>query len=367
MLENIELTTNTTSPTPTPTDMDSKPMGEQVKMNLGDRMKHYESVIDSKLSIKPTESFIVRLDGRSFSKFTRKFVKPFDVVFVKAMGFTMRDLVSKFDAQTGYTHSDEITLIFDAKCDEACALELAQSGIPTPSHLFNGRIQKILSLTSSYCSVRFNHHLNKLMELVKSNYPVEFVNLIESCEQMFDGRIMVFESTNKHEILNHQIWRSIHDCERNAISTYAYTYFGSRKIVSKSCLEMIQMLKEEKGLNWDTDVPMFVKHGIYCKKNLVPKEINGHKCLRTEYVFKQFKINFSLQNLNMLLSKYWSGMGTENDKVGDETITRTDGVGAGLGEGAGTGLGEGAGVEVEEEVIENNDFGTTLDLFNLVI
>ncbi len=31
--------------------------------NLGDRMKKYENQIDSKIYIKPTESFIVRLDG----------------------------------------------------------------------------------------------------------------------------------------------------------------------------------------------------------------------------------------------------------------------------------------------------------------
>jgi tRNA(His) guanylyltransferase len=55
---------------------------------LGDRMKKYESMIDNQIVIKPCESFIIRLDGRSFSKFTKKFHKPFDIVFVKAMGLT---------------------------------------------------------------------------------------------------------------------------------------------------------------------------------------------------------------------------------------------------------------------------------------
>lgn len=79
---------------------------------LGDRMKKYEAHMD--LRILPCESFVVRLDGRSFSKFTKKFFKPFDIIFVKAMCKTMIDLVEEFDAQTGYTHSDEITLIFNS-------------------------------------------------------------------------------------------------------------------------------------------------------------------------------------------------------------------------------------------------------------
>lgn len=318
-----------------------KSIEEQNKMNLGERMKYYENEIDSKMIIKPSESFIVRLDGRSFSKFTRKFVKPFDIVFIKTMCLVMRDLISKFDAQTGYTHSDEITLVFNSKYTEEHEQEHIKSNElkELQNHLFNGRIQKIISLTSSYCSVRFNYHLNNLIKPISSNYPIEFVNLINSCEQMFDARILVFQHTYKHEILNHQIWRSIYDCEKNAISTYAYTYFGPKKIISKSCVEMIQMLKEEKGLVWDVNVPLFIKHGIYCKKNLVSKEINGYKCLRTEYVFKQLKINFSSFNLNMLLNKYWSG----NDKV-----------------------------EIDVEAIVENDnektnFETTLDLDNLVI
>ena len=75
-------------------------------------------------------------------------------------------------------------------------------------------------------------------------------------------------------------------------------------MMNKNSLELIQLL-EEKGINWISDVPTFVKHGIYCKKILVEKNINGIVCSRAEYVFKQFKINFSQENLDMLINKYW--------------------------------------------------------------
>lgn len=69
---------------------------------------------------------------------------PFDDNFTKAMGLTTKDLIKYFEAQYGYTHSDEISLIFDTKCSEE---KIANLNI---NH--NDRIQKILTLTSAYYS-----------------------------------------------------------------------------------------------------------------------------------------------------------------------------------------------------------------------
>lgn len=176
--------------------------------------------------------------------------------------------------------------------------------------MFNGRIQKILSLVSSYCSVRFNYHLVKLIEHIKESYDIKFVETIEYMSAIFDGRILIFQEANKHEIINHQIWRSIHDCYRNAVSTYAYTYFGPQNIMNKNTIQMIQMMMDEKGLNWNdlAQVPTFIKYGLYCKKILVEKVINGNPTLRAEYIFKQYKIDFSQENLDILLAKYWNNV-----------------------------------------------------------
>ena len=299
---------------------------------LGDRMKRYESIIDNKILIKPCESFIIRLDGRSFSKFTKKFHKPFDIIFVKAMGLTTLDLIKQFEAQTGYTHSDEITLIFNSKCSEDEYFEycekqsknlLTKDDKSLPIHMFNGRIQKILSLVSSYCSVRFNYHLVKLIEPIKELYDLKFVEIIESMNAMFDGRILIFEEANKYEILNHQIWRSIHDCSRNAVQTYAYTYFGPKKIMNKDTKQMIQMMIDEKSLDWENSeqVPIFIKHGLYCKKIMVNKVIDGNTALRAEYIFKQYKIDFSQENLDILLAKYWNDVESWGGEVNLEELT----------------------------------------------
>ena len=52
----------------------------------------------------------------SFSKFTAPFRKPFDKVFVDAMVLTANDLVLNHGAQTGYCHSDQISLLFAPVC-----------------------------------------------------------------------------------------------------------------------------------------------------------------------------------------------------------------------------------------------------------
>lgn len=286
---------------------------------LGDRMKRYENEVDNRIIIKPCESFIIRLDGRSFSKFTKGFHKPFDIVFIKAMGFTTLDLIKEFEAQTGYSHSDEITLIFNSKCGDQEYFEYLEyleksknnSSMHKdilPNHMFNGRVQKILSLVSSYCSVRFNYHLERLIENFKEQYEKKFINIVKSHQQMFDARMMIFEEDKKHEILNHQIWRSVHDCSRNAISTYAHYFFGPKRIMNKNTHELVQMMRDEKNFDWDDSdqVPTFIKHGLYCKKTLVEKVIEGNTVLRSEYVFKQHKINFTQENLNILMNKYWN-------------------------------------------------------------
>lgn len=81
---------------------------------------------------------------------------------------------------------------------------------------------------SGYCSVRFNYHLHKIInseenqKLYDPHY-IEKINLMRAC---FDARLVAFPADKEYEIVNHMIWRSIFDCERNAVSTYARSQFS---------------------------------------------------------------------------------------------------------------------------------------------
>jgi tRNA(His) guanylyltransferase len=278
----------------------------QSQLQLSDRMKQYENQpLPSDGKIKNDEYFIIRLDGRSFSNFTSGFNKPFDKLFIQAMCYTTADLLEKFNCKTAYCHSDEITLIFSRQYPN-------DKGVYTTTHLFDGRIQKLLSLTAAYCSVRFNYYLNNLFDTdnLLLNYPTNeysksLIIRIMSCEQMFDARIIIFDDTNNHEIVNHQIWRSVYDCHRNAVQTYGHHFIGHKKILNKNTSEMIQMLELEHNIIWN-DIPTYLKYGFYCKRELYYKEIDGKKIMRSKVAFKNFKINFSEQMLELLLAKYWS-------------------------------------------------------------
>ena len=53
--------------------------------NLSDRMKHYEACYST--MIPPRTYTVVRVDGKGFSKFTKKINKPFDDDFSESMQF----------------------------------------------------------------------------------------------------------------------------------------------------------------------------------------------------------------------------------------------------------------------------------------
>ena len=279
---------------------------------LGDRMKAYEKK-DSQL-IPPHQSFIVRLDGRSFSKFTSGLVKPFDENFVKAMIRTCNDLLDEFQPSTIYTHSDEITMIFPPLQAHNELFRYDEDGqyniIANKQHIYNGKYQKIISVFASYCSVRFNFHLVNFINAQKELYTIEFVDKVNRFEQMFDARIVRFDF-NTYEIVNHQIWRSCMDCHRNAVSTYARKYFNHKQLQSKSTKEMIEMLSTV-GVNWELDVPIHLKYGIYGKKTQY--ELNdGKNTIRMRNEFKCFKIAFSDEMLRILCSKYWNDNNNSED------------------------------------------------------
>ena len=275
---------------------------------LGERMKKYEAEHD--YEIPPYHAIIVRSDGHDFSSLTRNCEKPCDVNFTKAMVKTMKDTVEHVNARTGYTHSDEITLIFAPTCTFEEYQNSLNGGNPVQKHIYNGRIQKIVSLISAYCSVRFNEHFKMLINSCSDKYNDRFIKLVNSNIQIFDCRILDFPPDKIYEVVNHQIWRSVCDSETNATNSFAQKFIGQKKIIGKKCSEMKIMLLEY-GIDW-LQIPIWIKHGIYCKKILFETEINGKICTRSNYVFKKFKINFSPENIDMLLNKFWTNY---DDKI----------------------------------------------------
>lgn len=184
-----------------------------MKDDLGNRMKKYENDKNFKLDV--SLPICIRLDGRSFSSFTKQqyFDKPYSPIITRAMRDTCVELMKETHAKIGYTQSDEISLILYNENENG-------------SVLFDGKIQKLTSVLASLAAVTFYRSL----EMSNIDTP------------MFDAR--VFNLPSKIEAANVIYWRTL-DAKRNAISSIARLQYSPKQMFKKSTQELRNMIGED--------------------------------------------------------------------------------------------------------------------------
>ncbi|MBE1487774.1 tRNA(His) guanylyltransferase Thg1 family protein [Plantactinospora soyae] len=91
------------------------------------------------LRVLPGAWTVIRLDGRTFSRFTEQhFDKPFDPRFSELMTGTARTLLTELAGRYAYTESDEISLL-----------------LPPDTALFGGTVEKLVSISAGLASATF--------------------------------------------------------------------------------------------------------------------------------------------------------------------------------------------------------------------
>lgn len=221
--------------------------------NLGERMKSYEKAYSNQLL--PNAMFVVRLDGRGFSKYTKKmgFKKPFDNDLIQIMQNVTIELIKQTQASFGYTQSDEISLVY------------------TPERMmFNGRIEKICSVFASLTSVLFNL---KLAEQYKQNEPEKIVKSNELMP-IFDCR--VFSVPSKEEALNAVLWREL-DAVKNSINVLAQSLFSFKELQNLNGKQLQYKMLTEKDVNWN-DLPLEQKRGTYLVRKVKEIDPTSSEC-----------------------------------------------------------------------------------------
>jgi tRNA(His) guanylyltransferase len=222
---------------------------DKAYQKLGERMKAYEGV--ERKSLESKTPVIIRLDGRSFSVYTKGFEKPFDEVIIGAMKHTTRKLCEEIqNVKISYSQSDEITLF------------MSDYDNKNTQQWFGGNIQKMVSLASSIATYYFNDYMER-------TYWVN--NPDKRRPANFDARAF---NVPKHEVVNVMIWRQ-QDAIKNSISMLAQANFSHRELHRKSTAQMLEMLAE-KDVHWD-DLETYKKRGFCCTKEfyvLDPSEIN---------------------------------------------------------------------------------------------
>ena len=222
------------------------------KTTMGDRMKNYEAV--NRHFLIPKLHTVLRLDGRAFHTYTKKFKRPFDDVLINAMDETAKYLCSKIQgAKFAYVQSDEIT-IYLSDNDE---LETQM--------WYGGNIQKMVSVSAAIATAKFNHimilqniedsikHVNKWnsdpvgreLKLRMEGAIAVHVRKMEMAE--FDSR--VFQLPNIDEVLNCVLWRQ-QDCTRNSIQSVAHSLYPLEELHKQNTSQLQEMIFQ-KGINWN--------------------------------------------------------------------------------------------------------------------
>lgn len=206
---------------------------------FGDRMKSYEAV-ETQRRFDPQLPIYARIDGRSFSRFTRGMARPFDSAMTAAMIETTKYLVDGTHALMGYTQSDEISLIWKA-------------ATPESDVFFSGKVMKMASVLASMAAAKF-------ARVCPSGYEERLPH--------FDAR--VFQLPSETEGANAFLWRAM-DARKNAISMVAQASFSPKALHGKRQGDMLAMLAE-KGIDFESFAPQF-KHGTFVRRETYEREM----------------------------------------------------------------------------------------------
>lgn len=208
-----------------------------VKEALGRRMKeNYE--YRTRLLLPRRTYTIVRLDGRAFHTYTQGLDRPYDHPFMIDMGITARYLCEQVaGCRFAYTQSDEISLL------------LTDFTTPQTEAWFDGNQQKIVSVTASLATAKFN-------ELRRGKLAG------------FDSR--AFTIPDPVEVGNYFVWRQ-QDAMRNSVNMVAQTFFTHAELLGKSSGEVQEMLWSERGVNWNDYDPRFKRGTLVTPQSMTYK------------------------------------------------------------------------------------------------
>lgn len=216
-------------------------------MELASRMKDYEGRECGRKLI-PLLPAMARIDGRCFSKFTKKMQRPYDKRLSDLMIATTNYLCEQSNATIGYTQSDEISLAWWASHYDS-------------EIFFGGRIQKMASSLAALATGFFVH-----------NYEKFFGTPLPLKIPTFDCR--VWNVPTAGEGANVFLWREL-DATKNSISMAARSMYSHKELVGKNSSEMQEMMWQ-KGTNWN-DYPDFFKRGTFRQRRIISRKFSAEE------------------------------------------------------------------------------------------
>lgn len=281
--------------------------------SLSERMKKYENNCKLISSIDGNDSFIIRLDGRNFSRLTSQFKKPFDNNFSKIMLDTAVDLFKEFNPTFIHVQSDEISLVFKNKTTkEAFRIEPLRF-----SHIFGGRVNKIITIMASYASSRFHYNLYSFLKETKEYPKLKSLFKDGNINISFDGRLTLVNNdiSEDYEIINYVYWRSVIAGYNNAVSMFASKVFDTHELEKVSTHDRIQKMMEKSGSFDFNNQKNHIKYGWFIKNSYyVICNHENKPTLRKNPTALSFKIKYSTDLKENFLGETW-----DDSKIKDTT------------------------------------------------
>ncbi len=182
------------------------------------------------LRVLPGAWVVIRVDGRSFSRFTEaNFKKPFDLAFHSLMLKTASALLEELGGLYAYTESDEISLLF-----------------PPEWKLFDREVEKLVSVSAGIASATFTLAAQQVVH--------------------FDSRIWL--SAHQEEVEDYFRWRQA-DAARCALNGWCYwTLRNEGKSVGQATgalkgktVAFKNELLFQHGVNFN-DLPAWQRRGV---------------------------------------------------------------------------------------------------------
>ena len=202
-----------------------------MKDTLGDRMKDFYE--NRTRFLLPRRTFtVIRIDGKAFHTYTKGLKRPFDDTLMNDMDETAVFLCENIQgARFAYVQSDEISVL------------MTDFEKITTDAWYDGNIQKIVSISASLATAKFNE-------------------LRPGKLAFFDSRVFIIPYQTEAE--NYFIWRQ-QDATRNSISAVAQSLYPAKELHGKNS-DQLQELCWQKGINWNDFAPRYKRGRMVVKE-----------------------------------------------------------------------------------------------------
>jgi tRNA(His) guanylyltransferase len=178
-------------------------------MSLLTKYKAFESAVETQLPANTLA--VIRLDGKAFHTFTKRFARPFDADFAATMDAVGAHLCDVVDgALFAYVQSDEISVIFS---------DLAN---PDTQMWAGGRVQKMVSIAAANATAKY------MTVSPTALFPI------------FDARVHTL--TDIAEAREYVVWRRA-DATKNAITMAANTLHSHKALMGLPTSARLELLR----------------------------------------------------------------------------------------------------------------------------